>query len=190
MERISAGLTYRFEEFEVDVLGYELRRSGQRIRLARQPMDLLLLLLERPQELVSREEITIRLWGTQTNVDPDAGIHTAILRIRQALCDSRESPRFIETSAGKGYRFIAPVETAREGVTSALLTAPANSIDRYPCNLSAELTSFVGRQQELKQLPVILASSRLLSLTGPGGVGKTRLAASLARELVRQFHNG
>ena len=89
---------------------YELRRKGRRIRLARQPMDLLLLLLERRRELVSRDDIAKRLWSQDVFVDLDAGIHTAILRIRQALGDSRDSPLFVETVPGKGYRFVAPVE--------------------------------------------------------------------------------
>ena len=89
---------------------YELRRRGTAFRLARQPMELLLLLLERRQELVSREDIAKRLWGPDVFTDFDAGIRTAILKIRQVLGDSRESPRFVETVPGKGYRFVAPVE--------------------------------------------------------------------------------
>src|SRR4030081_1030221 len=105
----SARVTYRFGEFEADMAAYELRRGGHRIRLTRQPMDLLLLLLERRQELVSREDISKRLWGPDVYIDLDAGIHTAILKIRQVLGDSRDSPRFVETVPGKGYRFIARV---------------------------------------------------------------------------------
>src|SRR6266850_418269 len=114
MSTSSAAVTYRFGAFEVDVIAYELRRMGHRIRLARQPMDLLLLLLERPQELVSRDDIAKRLWGPDVHIDLDAGIHTAILKIRHVLDDSRESPRFVETVPGKGYRFIAPVEVVAQ----------------------------------------------------------------------------
>ena len=84
--------------------------GARRIHSARQPMDLLLLLLERRQELVSREDIAKRLWAPDVFTDLDAGIRTAILKIRQVLGDSRESPRFVETVPGKGYRFVAPVE--------------------------------------------------------------------------------
>jgi hypothetical protein len=73
--------------WQANPVAYGLRRNGERIRLARQPMDLLLLLLERPQELVSRDEIATRLWAKDVFVDLDAGIHTAVLRIRQALGD-------------------------------------------------------------------------------------------------------
>src|SRR6187401_3360093 len=105
-----ARVTFRFAGFELDTAAYELRRKERRIRLARQPMDLLLLLLERRGELVSRQDLAKRLWGPDVFTDPDAGIHTAVLKIRQALGDSRESPQFVETVPGKGYRFVAPVE--------------------------------------------------------------------------------
>jgi DNA-binding winged helix-turn-helix (wHTH) protein len=85
-------MTYRFGEFEVDVTAYSLRRGAHRLRLARQPMDLLLLLLERRQELVSHDDIARRLWGPDVFTDLDAGIRTAILKIRRVLCDSSESP--------------------------------------------------------------------------------------------------
>ena len=126
MSATSAGVTYRFGEFEVDVAAYELRREGQRVPLARQPMDLLLLLLERRQELVSREDIAKRLWSPDVFTDLDAGIRTAILKIRQVLGDSRESPRFVETVPGKGYRFVAPVEVVRS-VASAGVAWPFES---------------------------------------------------------------
>src|SRR6185436_13502460 len=137
-------MTYTFGEFEVDAAAYEVRQGGTRIRLSRQPMELLLLLLERRQELVSREDMAKRLWGPDVFTDLDAGIHTAVLKIRQVLGDSRESPRFVETVPGKGYRFVAPVEV----------------VEKSPrChNLPTELTSFVGRERELVELPRVLAS--------------------------------
>ena len=188
-----APATYRFGEFEVDLAAYELRRGGNRIRLTRQPMDLLLLLLERHRDLVSREDIVARLWGSDVHVDVDAGIHTAILKIRQVLGDSRESPQFVETVSGKGYRFIAPVEVASPAPPApslALSPAPERRANTGRHNLPAELTSFVGRRKQLLELPGVLASSRLVSLIGAGGVGKTRLALRLARDLVNEFTDG
>src|SRR3981081_4411661 len=145
MSTTSARVTYRFGEFEADMAAYELRRGGHRIRLTRQPMDLLLLLLERRQELVSREDMAKRLWGPDVFIDLDAGIHTAILKIRQVLGDSRESPRFVETVSGKGYRFIAPVEVVAQSppqTSPALVAAPERPPDTRRDNLPAELTSF------------------------------------------------
>ena len=101
---------FRFGHFELDVAAYELRRNGRPIRLERQPMDVLIMLVERRGLLVSREDIVDRLWGKDVFVDVETGVHTAIRKIRQALRDSREEPVFVETVTGKGYRFIAEVE--------------------------------------------------------------------------------
>ena len=101
---------YRFGAFELDTAAYELRRDGRAIRLARQPMEVLILLVQRRRTLVTREEMAGLLWGEGVFVDRDAGVHTAILKIRQALGDVLASPAFVETVAGKGYRFIASVE--------------------------------------------------------------------------------
>ena len=175
-------MTYRFGDFEVDTAACELRRGGRRIPLTRQPMDCLILLLERRQELVSREEIAKRLWDKDVFTDSDAGIHTAILRIRQAFGDSRATPQYVETVPGRGYRFIAAVEVV------ALPSPKAPSATLH--NLPAELTSFVGRRKELQELPSVVASSPLLTLVGAGGVGKTRLALRLAASLVNEFPDG
>src|SRR5262245_55275317 len=102
--------TLRFGDFELDVAAYELRGSGRPIRLERQPMDLLIVLVERRGQLVSRDEIVDRLWGKDVFVDVDTGVHTAVRKIRRALRDSPDAPVFVETVSGKGYRFIAPVE--------------------------------------------------------------------------------
>jgi predicted ATPase/DNA-binding winged helix-turn-helix (wHTH) protein len=182
--------TYRFGEIEVDPAAYELRRCGQRIRLTQQAMDLLLLLLERREELVSREDIARRLWSPDVVTDLDAGIHTAVLKIRRALGDSSASPRFVETVSRKGYRFIASVEVVRQSVEASAELSTAGRLPHRPHNLPADLTSFVGRREELLKLPAMLASSRLLSLTGAGGVGKTRLAVRLAQDVVNDFPDG
>jgi TolB-like protein/DNA-binding winged helix-turn-helix (wHTH) protein/Flp pilus assembly protein TadD len=102
--------TYRFRGFELDVAAYELRRDGQPVRLERQPMDLLILLVERRRQLVSRSDIVSRLWAKDVFVDVETGVNTAIRKIRLALGDSPEASAFVETVPGKGYRFIAPVE--------------------------------------------------------------------------------
>jgi DNA-binding winged helix-turn-helix (wHTH) protein len=103
--------TFRFGDFELDVAAYELRRLGRRVRLGRQPMDLLILLVESRGQLVSRSDIVDRLWGKDVFVDVETGVNTAISKIRQALRDLPDRPAFLETVPGKGYRFIAPVET-------------------------------------------------------------------------------
>lgn len=101
---------YRFGGFELDPAACEVRRHGRRVKLTRQPMELLILLLEHSGRIVSREEIVGRLWGKDVFVDAETGVNTAIRKIRQALRDSPDAPAFVETVHGRGYRFIARVE--------------------------------------------------------------------------------
>ena len=99
----------QFGAFEFDLSAGELYSEGQRIRLQEQPRQVLAALLERPGQIATREELRERLWKTDTFVDFEHGLNTAIKKVRQALGDSAETPRFIETLARRGYRFIAPV---------------------------------------------------------------------------------
>ena len=117
--------TFRFRDFVLDVAAYELRRNGRPVRLERQPMDLLILLVARRGQLVSRSEIVGALWGKDVFIDVENGVNTAIRKLRQALRDSPEAPAFIETVPGKGYRFSATVEVVPEVVPSPLPPAAA-----------------------------------------------------------------
>ncbi len=110
--------TFRFRDFVLDVVAYELRRTGHPVRLERQPMDLLILLVARRGQLVSRSEIVDALWGKDVFVDVENGVNTAIRKLRQALRDSPDAPTFIETVPGKGYRFIAIVDVLPDVVPS------------------------------------------------------------------------
>jgi cholera toxin transcriptional activator len=106
---------YRFGIFEADAATGELRRQGLRVKLNTQPFQVLLMLLERPGELLTREEISRQLWPDGTFVDYEHGVNSAVNRIREALGDTAASPRFLETLARRGYRFIAPVERLDSG---------------------------------------------------------------------------
>jgi DNA-binding winged helix-turn-helix (wHTH) protein len=101
---------YRFGAFEADAATGELRRQGIRIKLNAQPFQVLLLLLDRPGQLLTREEISRELWPDGTFVDYEHGLNSAVNRIREALGDTAGNPRFVETLARRGYRFVAPVE--------------------------------------------------------------------------------
>jgi cholera toxin transcriptional activator len=101
---------YRFGAFEMDAVAGELRRQGIRIKLNAQPFQVLLMLMERPGQLLTREEISKELWPDGTFVDYEHGVNSAVNRIREALGDTAASPRFVETLARRGYRFVAPVE--------------------------------------------------------------------------------
>ena len=102
----------RFGVFELDVRAGELRKHGLQVRLQEQPFQILAILLERSGEVVTREELQRRLWPADTFVDFDHGLNKAINKIREALGDSASSPRFVETVARRGYRFIAEVRVA------------------------------------------------------------------------------
>jgi len=97
------------EDLELDLRAYELRRAGRVLRLERIPMQILLLLVEQKEELVTREQIVDRIWGKGIHLDTDNSINGAIRKIRQVLKDDPERPRFVQTVTGRGYRFIAPV---------------------------------------------------------------------------------
>lgn len=103
----------RFGIFELDLEAGELRRNGAKIRLQEQPFQILVSLLERPGKVVTRDELRKKLWPADTFVDFDHGLNAAIRRLREALDDSADTPRFVETVARHGYRFIAPVDVPR-----------------------------------------------------------------------------
>src|SRR5882724_1322401 len=107
--------TVRFGLYEADLHARELRKSGVRIKLNDQPFELLTVLLERPGELVTREELQTRLWPSDTFVDFDLSLNSAVKKLRQALGDESDNPRFVETLYRRGYRFIAPVSSATRG---------------------------------------------------------------------------
>jgi len=119
--------TLRFGEFELDIAAYELRRHGRVVRMERRPMDLLLLLLERGGELVPRTLIVERLWGRDVFIEVETSLNTAVSKVRHALRDAANSPRYVETVPGRGYRFIAPVE---------VVTTPVETVRVVPGQLS------------------------------------------------------
>jgi Tol biopolymer transport system component/DNA-binding winged helix-turn-helix (wHTH) protein len=130
--------TIRFGVFDADLRTHELRKQGTRVRLPRQSFQILHMLLERPGELVTREELQKLLWPGDTFVDFDHGLNNAVKRIRTALGDSAETPRYIETLPRMGYRFMGPIETNGNGtlpsgtsavvaVTPAALPAAASA---------------------------------------------------------------
>ncbi|MGH7779428.1 MAG: ATP-binding protein [Candidatus Binataceae bacterium] len=171
-----AEVVCRFGEFELDRSAYRLRRKGRPVILERIPLDLLFLLAERRGSLVTRQEILERVWGKDVFLDIDSAINTAVRKIRLALHDDADSPRFIETVLAKGYRFVPAV---RE--TSS--TGQGTSRPRPPRTLLA------GREREMAGLRTALEDAasgggRLILISGEPGIGKTRLAdevAALAR---------
>ncbi|MGC2060891.1 MAG: winged helix-turn-helix domain-containing protein, partial [Candidatus Sulfotelmatobacter sp.] len=111
---MEGGRIYRFGPFEVRTGTRELSKGGTRVRLRGQPYLILEVLLSRAGEIVTREELREKLWPADTFVDFEHGLNTSVKKLRQALCDSAEAPRYIETAPRLGYRFIATVEAIRE----------------------------------------------------------------------------
>jgi DNA-binding winged helix-turn-helix (wHTH) protein len=134
----------RFGVFEVDLNAGELRKNGKRIRLQEQPFQVLAMLLENAGRVVTRDELRQKIWPVDTFVDFDHSLNTAVNKIRDSLGDSASSPRFVETLARRGYRFIAPVDgvTASQGATSLAATAPvSSSIEQTGIAGAANVTS-------------------------------------------------
>ena len=152
-------------DLELDPRAYELRRSGRRLKLERIPMELLLLLVERRGELVTREEIIERIWGKDVFLDTDSGINAAIRKIRQVLKDDPEKPLFVQTVTGKGYRFVAPTIEAQvspEAGSPALtptLASTGTSID-------AKATAATGFARRWKAIVPAVVAVFALSVAG------------------------
>jgi TolB-like protein/DNA-binding winged helix-turn-helix (wHTH) protein/Flp pilus assembly protein TadD len=147
-----------FGVFELDLRAGELRKHGLRIRLQEQPFQVLVMLLEHQGEVVTREELQKRLWPADTFVDFDHGLNKAISKIREALGDSAESPRFVGTVARRGYRFLAevrPADTAPGTSPEPAAQAPSRREARAPSNLAGEPAT---------PRPIVRSVSRMVSL--------------------------
>jgi TolB-like protein/Tfp pilus assembly protein PilF len=129
MGSTSSGRRVHFGQFEMDVKTGELRKDGTKIRLQEQPLQILQILLEHPGELVAREELRNRVWPSNTFVDFDHGINNAIKRLREALGDTSETPRYIETLPRRGYRLLHAVATTSSEVSIAVLPFLSLSAD-------------------------------------------------------------
>ncbi len=120
-----------FGVFEVDLRARELRKEGVKLKLQEQPLEVLQVLLEKPGEIVTREELQQRIWPSDTFVDFDHGLYNAIKRLREALGDSAETPRFIETLSRRGYRFVGKIECEAPQMRS-LAVLPLENLSRDP----------------------------------------------------------
>jgi TolB-like protein/DNA-binding winged helix-turn-helix (wHTH) protein/Tfp pilus assembly protein PilF len=143
----------RFGLFELDLRAGELRKHGLRVRLQEQPFQILAMLLERPGEVVTREELQKKLWPADTFVDFDHGLNKAISKIREALGDSAESPRFVETVARRGYRFLAEVKPS----DSAPVRDPELAAQLLPEPRSGDRGDLTSKSAEPKQVMLPLA---------------------------------
>jgi DNA-binding winged helix-turn-helix (wHTH) protein len=170
-ESVSSRRKVRFGVYELDLASGELRKGGLKIRLSGQPFQVLAILVERPGEVVTREQLQKKLWPDGTFVDFDHSLNTAINKIREALGDSAENPRFIETLARRGYRFIAQVEKVGGG-------QPAHvAAERKEVEVTAGISPLASREE----IPQPFAQPGDHLKTGhPGPFLRSRLRRALA----------
>jgi DNA-binding winged helix-turn-helix (wHTH) protein/Tol biopolymer transport system component len=134
----------QFGIFEVDLRAGELRRNGARVKLQEQPFQILSTLLERPGQVVTREELQRKLWPADTFVDFDHSLNAAIRRLRDALGDSAENPRYVETVARRGYRFLIPVNGARALIVTQPTRKPGVELQHWTIFVSCGLLLVLG----------------------------------------------
>src|SRR3984893_16657483 len=155
----------QFGPFEADLRTHELWKFGIKIRLGGQPFEVLAILLNRPGALVTREELRKRLWAGDTFVGFDHGPNAAVNRLREALSDSVETPRYVETLPRLGYRFIAPVELVNVNVQTAATENSANALLSAPAEFPASAESYPSRQTKVPK-----AGQWRLYFAGAGGI--------------------
>src|SRR6202789_4326619 len=140
-----SGARYRFGVFEADSATGELRRKGVRVKLHAQPFQVLFMLLERQGEMLTREEICSALWPDGTFVDYEHGVNSAINRLREALGDKASQPRFVETMARRGYRFLAPVERIGADAEASIAPVETAAEGGLPADSAEPATGFLDR---------------------------------------------
>jgi TolB-like protein/DNA-binding winged helix-turn-helix (wHTH) protein len=161
---------FRFGTFEIDSRTGELRKNGMRIRCQEQPIQVLVALLERPGELLTREELRERVWPEDTFVDFDHALNTAVKKIRAALNDEADSPRYLETVPRRGYRFIAPVQTEM---------APGRAMEEPP----RELADVPQTGRPLINRRVVLLAAAMIGIVGGGYYWSNRHARASSNSL-------
>jgi Tol biopolymer transport system component/DNA-binding winged helix-turn-helix (wHTH) protein len=165
----------RFGLFELDLEARELRKSGVRIKLQDQPFQILEMLIERPGTIITREELQKKVWPHGTFVDFDLSLNSAVKKIRQALNDDSDSPRYIETLYRRGYRFIAPVNGAADSGELQLVDSAPASPAILPCKIQGE--SKISQRKNLVFYAAIVLVSLLLALLA--AIGGYRLKPPL-----------
>ena len=173
----------QFGDFTLNYSRYQLLRGDRPLRLEKRPMDLLILLVQRGGELVTRDEIAERLWGKDVFLDINHSINTAIRKVRQVLRDDPDKPRYIETVVGKGYRFAAPVTRKSGGSTPMPQSRPRDTSPPAPMQM------VVGRESVLCEMTAacetaVAGHRQVLFITGEPGIGKTTTVQAFLADIV------
>jgi DNA-binding winged helix-turn-helix (wHTH) protein len=178
-QNISITNEFNFGSFRLLPAQRLLLKEDKVIHLGSRAMEILIALVERPNELVSKAELMARVWPN-IFVEP-ANLTVSISALRRALGDGRHGNRFFINIPGRGYRFVAPVTVS--GITGASHPHPVD-------NLPANITRLIGRDDVTAELSVQLSRHRLITVTGSGGVGKTGVALGVAEKLAGEFDDG
>ncbi len=161
-----------------------LLESGKPVRIGTRALDLLIALLDRPGELLSKDELISQVWPSTHVVE--GNLKYQIAALRRALQDGQKGRRYLETSSGQGYRFVADVALEDNAAPSRLPSSPVTSKH----NLPARLTSFIGRADLVAKLLRRMPAEGLITIVGPGGIGKTSVATAIATQLIGSFEDG
>jgi Tol biopolymer transport system component/DNA-binding winged helix-turn-helix (wHTH) protein len=176
----------RFGTYEVDLRSGELRKNGLKVKLSGQPFQILSILLERPAELVTREELQGRLWPGDTFVDFDSGLNAAVNRVREALGDSAENPRFVETLPRRGYRFIGQVEELQRA-TSTESRRPVDSPRSAIAGLGWKIGIVAGSVILLTAFGLLFPTRRFLRQSKPRPIEAVPLTSLPGQEISPSF---
>jgi len=149
---------FRFADFELDGRSCELRKRGRRLRVQQQPLHILAMLVAAPGDVVTRDELRERIWGTSTHVDFDRAINKAITHLRQVLDDDASRPRFIETLPKRGYRFVAEVtrltsrRQIKDDAKEAYLKARTSGTSAHPTISNGASSTSIARSSGIRSI--------------------------------------
>ena len=170
-----------FGPFELVASNRQLTRNGVRIELGARAYDILVMLLSRPNEVISKRELIAQVWSGLAVEEGSLRFHVAGLR--KALGDGKNGARYISTSSGRGYSFVAPL--SRPGVAIPPPAEPPANFHHY--NLPGRLSIMIDREEDLEKLSIRLHAHRFVTIVGTGGVGKTTVAVAIAHQLRKTF---
>src|SRR5216683_1696065 len=181
---VSAERSFSFGSFRLLASRRLLLDGETPVRLGSRALEILIALLERPGELVRKQELITRVWAGTHVVEGNLKFQVAALR--RAIGDGRDGRRYLETSPGQGYRFVAAVTVGNEVAPPE----PAPAASMYKHNLPGRITHLIGRADLVAKLADQLPKQRLLTVVGPGGIGKTSVAVAVAERLIGAYEDG